>query len=134
MPTRKSPIRLQFTREERLKGRKDIREVFDRGKRYISKGDAVSGGNAGCGGAKLFVLKNSLPRNRICFTFSRGFGNAVTRNRARRLGREAYRSLKPRLKCGNDMILLVYPEDVRSTLAGRAQQLETLFARAGLLL
>ena len=113
-----------FRREERLKGRNVIKEVFDKGKRY------------NCRGAKLFMLKNSLPHNRICFTFSRGFGKAVKRNRARRLGREAYRSLKPRMNCGYDMILLVYPEDTGSTLstfAGRAQQLKILLARAGLL-
>ena len=114
----------RFKREERLKGRNEIREVFKSGRRYS------------CPGAKLFVLKNALPRNRICFTFSRG-GNAVRRNRARRLAREAYRLLKPRLLCGYDLILLLY----RSAEGGRkdvsfsfkTSQLEPLFRRAGLL-
>ena len=79
------------------------------------------------------MLENGLPRNRVCFATSRGFGNAVKRNRARRLGREAYRCLKPRLKCGNDMILLVYPNDAPATLAGRTGQLQLLLDRAGLL-
>ena len=117
----------RFGREERLKKRSEIREVFKKGKRYVSRGDAV------CPGAKLFVLKNSLPRNRICFTFSRGFGTAVMRNRAKRLGREAYRSLKPRLRRGNDLILLVYPDN-DPDLAGRKEQLRYLAAKAGLLL
>ena len=130
---------MRFTREERLKGRNEIREVFSRGKRYVSKGDAGSKGSAGSkentgrGGTKLFVLKNNLSHNRICFTFSRGFGNAVKRNRARRLGREAYRSLKPRLTGGNDLILLAYPGEAGVTYAMRAEQLQLLFARAGLL-
>jgi len=105
-----------------LKGRNEIREVFGKGKRV------------GCQGAKLFVLKNDLPHNRICFTFSRGFGAAVVRNRARRLGREAYRNLKPCLRCGYDLILLVYPESTMATLAGYVGQLKHLFVRAGLLL
>jgi ribonuclease P protein component len=106
-----------------LKGRNEIREVFNKGKRI------------GCQGAKLFVLKNDLPRNRICFTFSRSFGTAVERNRARRLGREAYRNLKPRLRCGYDLILLVYPdENAKPGFDGRMGQLQYLFARAGLLL
>jgi ribonuclease P protein component len=112
--------RERFRRAERLKRRNEIREVFDKGRR------------TGCRGAKLFVLRNNLPRNRICFTFSRGFGNAVKRNRARRLGREAYRNLKSRLQCGYDLILLFYPEDSQ-TFAGRREQLEYLFTRAGLL-
>jgi len=106
---------------ERLKRRNEIREVFDKGRR------------TGCRGAKLFALKNNLPRNRICFTFSRGFGTAVKRNRARRLGREAYRNLKTRLRCGYDLILLLYPEDANQTFAGRMEQMEYLLTRAGLL-
>jgi ribonuclease P protein component len=105
--------------EDRLKKRNEIREVFDKGKCI------------GCRGAKLFVLKNNLPHNRICFTLSRGFGTAVKRNRAKRLGREAYRNLKSSLQCGYDLILLVYPEDT-PTLVGRVGQLQYLFTRAGL--
>jgi ribonuclease P protein component len=110
----------RFRRNEHLKGRKEIRDVFGKGKRF------------GCQGAKLFVLENDLPHNRVCFTFSRGFGNAVARNRAKRLGREAFRLMKPRLSCGYDLILLVHPES-GMTLFGRMGQLEFLFSKAGLL-
>ncbi|MDR0487006.1 MAG: ribonuclease P protein component, partial [Treponema sp.] len=69
---------------------------------------------------------------------SRGFGNAVQRNRARRLGREAFRLMKGRLFGGHDLILLVYPEagtvpEAPVRLSGRAGQLEFLFTKAGLL-
>jgi ribonuclease P protein component len=83
-------------------------------------------------------LKNELPYNRICFTFtgaskgSKGFGNAVARNRARRLGREAFRLLNSRLCGGSDLILLVYPE-TNMVLSGRIKQFESLFIKAGLL-
>jgi ribonuclease P protein component len=77
-------------------------------------------------------LKNDLPRSRICFTFSRGFGNAVQRNRAKRLGREAFRLLRPRLSPGCDLILLIYPE-TEMALSRRSGQLEFLFTKAGLL-
>ncbi len=143
MLTRKSPINcdnvpvgekdkgsFRFMRQEHLKGRNEIKEVFGKGKRY------------GCRGAKLFVLKNELPLNRICFTFSRGFGNAVARNRARRLGREAFRLMKPCLFGGHDLILLVYPAEAaeseaslssKARLSDRAVQLRALFTKAGLL-
>lgn len=110
-------------REERLKGRREIKEVFNKGKRFV------------CQGAKLFLLKNALPQTRICFTFSKGFGNAVVRNRARRLGREAFRLMRSRLSGGYDLILIVYPKPEGSkaeTLSGRTLQLETLFSKAGL--
>jgi ribonuclease P protein component len=109
----------RFKRDERLKRREEIRAVFNRR-------EAVS-----CPGAKLFRLENGLARNRIAFTFARKFGNAVERNRARRVGREAYRLLKNRLKSGYDLVLLVYPG--KDFLTDRVDQLETLFSRAGLL-
>jgi len=116
----------RFKREEHLKGRKEIREVFGKGKRY------------GCQGAKLFVLKNELPYNRICFSLFKGFGNAVSRNRAKRLGREAYRLMKNRLFGGYDLILLIYHEAEKNqqkdpVLSDRIWQLEFLFKKAGLL-
>jgi ribonuclease P protein component len=150
----KHPFR--FTREERLKGKDEIRAAFKRGK-------VVS-----CHGAKLFVLKNGLPGNRIAVTFARKFGNAVQRNRARRISREAYRLTRNRLNTGFDLALLVYPleprpaksdlrlSDLRSdasrpmpveprpdkpaprlmprkdSLANRMEQLRILFSRAGL--
>jgi ribonuclease P protein component len=98
----------------------------------------------------LFVLKNGLSYNRIGFTQIRKYGNAPERNRARRLGREAYRILRPRLKTGFDLVLLVYPgqssparqgkhpkspriKPGRSSLSARLAQLESLFGKAGLL-
>jgi len=118
------PFSFRFRREERLKGRNEIREVFGKGRRF------------GCRGAKLFLLKNGLPRNRVCFTFSRGFGTAVQRNRAKRVGRETYRGLKPRLRRGYDMVLLMYPDAPEKQGSARrdyAGQLRYLFAKAGLL-
>jgi ribonuclease P protein component len=111
----------RFGREERLKKGGDIKKVFAKGR------------SSGVRGAKLFALENGLPCNRVCFTFSRGIAGAVRRNRARRLGREAYRALRPRLSIGYDLVLLVYPESAGAKLADRAGQLKGLFAKAGLL-
>jgi len=110
----------RFGRDERLKKGSEIRKVFSKGK------------SVGCRGAKLFALENGLGGNRICFTFPRGFSGAAKRNRARRLGREAYRALKPGLCRGYDLVLLVYPEDEAAGLADRAAQLRRLLAKAGL--
>ncbi|MDR0709391.1 MAG: ribonuclease P protein component, partial [Spirochaetaceae bacterium] len=72
----------RFGRKEHLKKGESIRRVF-------KKGRSVSWSRA-----KLFVVWNDLPHNRIAFTFARKFGNAVERNRARRLSREAYRLIR----------------------------------------
>jgi ribonuclease P protein component len=110
--------RASFPLKERLKGRNEIREVFN-GKKAVY-----------CQGAKLFVLPNGLEYNRIAFTFSRKFGTAVERNRSRRLSREAYRLLRAQFSPGFDMVLLVQPgQDVFSV---RVSQMRELFSRAGL--
>jgi len=72
-----------------------------------------------------------LPYNRIAFAFSRNFGNAVERNRSRRLSREVYRQFRNRLRKGYDLVLLVYPG--RDEFSARREQMQTLFTRAGLL-
>jgi ribonuclease P protein component len=78
----------------------------------------------------LFFLKNSFAHNRAAFTFARKFGNAVERNRARRVGREAYRCMRYRLKDGFDLVLLVYPG--KDFFSARTEQLDILFSKAGL--
>jgi len=112
----------RFPRREKLKGRDEIREVFNRKK-------AVA-----CRGAKLFTRPNGLPYNRIAFTFSRKFGNAVERNHSRRLSREVYRILRNELLQGYDIVLLVHNGDSgsRNDFISRMEQLRILFSRAGL--
>ena len=109
----------RFPRNEKIKGRDEIREVFSRGKGFS------------CAGAKLIKLPNGLPHNRIAFTFSRKFGNAVERNHSRRLSREVYRHFRSELLKGYDLVLLVYPG--RDVFSVRVEQMRDLFSRAGLL-
>jgi ribonuclease P protein component len=54
----------------------------------------------------------------------------VERNRARRVGREAYRHIRNRLRCGFDLVLLVYPG--KDLFSARMEQLGILFSKAGL--
>jgi len=108
----------RFTRNDRLKGRTEIGIVFARGRKVS------------CPGAKLFYIDNGLEATRIAFTFARNYGNAVERNRSRRLSREAYRLMKMRPRIGLDLVLLVYPDG--DSYAVRVHQLEVLFTKAGL--
>ncbi|MDR1128438.1 MAG: ribonuclease P protein component [Treponema sp.] len=109
----------RFRRKEHLKKGEDIRRAFKQG-RVVS-----------CPGAKLFVVQNEQPHNRIAFTFARKFGNAVERNRARRLSREVYRLIRDSLEPGFDLVLLLYPGG--DFFAKRTEQLEILFRKAALL-
>ena len=120
---------LRFPREEHLKRRQDIQTVFKKGF------------SASCSGARLFFLRRDGDGRRIAFTFARKFGNAVERNRARRLGREAYRHLRSKIKGGYDLVLLVYPGKNDFSEGGkppsgflaRLGQMRVLLGKAGIL-
>lgn len=88
------------------------------------------GRKVSCSGAKLFFIANNRPENRVAFTFARKYGNAVHRNRSRRLSREAYRLMRPSLRPGYDLVVLVYPGS--DELAIRKRQFDELFRKAGM--
>lgn len=110
-----------FKLEERIKRASEIKNLFKNGKRVSVVG------------AKLFYLPNNLKFNRIGFPLPRGFGNAVERNRAKRLSRETFRNLKAHLNTGYDMLLLVYPSSEKHSFLSRCEQFQTLCKKAGLL-
>lgn len=83
-----------FSKEERLRKRKDFDRVFKEGK--VLKGAIFS----------AYVLRNSLGHPRIGIIVGRKFGGAVERNRIRRLLRESYRSNKGLIGAGFDIVLL----------------------------
>jgi len=109
-----------FPKNEKLKSREEIREVFNAGKSVNHKG------------VRLLKRLNGLDYNRITFTFPRGFGNAVERNRSRRLSREAYRHLRNCLVKGYDMVLL-HNNNKESSFTIRMELMRELFTKAALL-
>jgi ribonuclease P protein component len=107
----------QFSKAERLVRSVVIQTVFRKGKKYS------------CDGAKLFVLANGMERNRVVFTFPRGYGTAVQRNYSRRLSREVYRLIKQHFTAGYDFTILVFPG--KDDFYVRRGQLESLFKKSG---
>lgn len=80
----------------------------------------------------LNLLANGQVDNRYGFIVSRQVGGAVSRNRVRRLLREAMRFLHPQLKAGFDVVIVA-----RRDLAGQPLQvvvrtIEELMIRAKL--
>jgi ribonuclease P protein component len=74
----------------------------------------------------LFARRNGLPHSRLGITTTRRLGKAVTRNRARRLVREAYRTHRQDIPMGLDLVFVV-----RSPLLGRKPaELGPILARA----
>ncbi len=80
----------------------------------------------------LSVAPNLLSHNRYGFVASRRLGNAVKRNRARRVLREVVRRAALRLKSGYDITLVARNEIVTQSYNRVDDALDELFKRANL--
>ena len=91
---------MRFT--ESLKKTADFRTTYEEGR---SKANGL---------LVLYVRKNGTDRNRLGISVSKKVGNSVVRHRAKRLIKEAYRLMEPRLKGGYDLVFIA-----RTRAAGR---------------
>jgi len=113
-------MRKNLTKIERLRSQSEISRVFK------------SSSRVSCRGLKMVYIKNGLEWNRIAVTLVRKYGNSVQRNRAKRILREIYRSLKNNLKPGYDFIIVIYPGDYNYSI--RLSQVKYLLTKADIFL
>ena len=81
----------------------------------------------------LIVQSNNQPRVKVGVAAGRTVGTAVYRNRAKRLLREAMRTLIPSITSGLDLILIARPGLVSATLEDTHRALLNLLQRAQIL-
>jgi len=84
----------RFRKFEHLRRPGDFRKVYDR--RCSVRSDSLL----------IYGRENGLDHARVGFSVSRKVGNAVLRNRLRRLYREAFRLTRDRLPTGIDLVLI----------------------------
>lgn len=108
----------RFRKRERIRTRREIGAVFDKGVRWSVKG------------MRIHVLPNNGPVSRAVFVTVRKYGNAVARNRARRVVSECWRLAKGSLKAGYDAVFVIYPGPDEASV--RSPQMNELVRRAGL--
>lgn len=77
-----------------IKENRDFRRIYGKGKSYVSPVLVT------------YVMKNRNNTVRIGITTSKKTGNAVKRNRSRRIIREAFRLIAPEVKPGFDFIFV----------------------------
>lgn len=82
---------------ETLKRNSDFRRIYARGKSY------------GSSSLVTYVLKNTTKNVRIGITTSKKIGNAVKRNRSRRVILAAFRELSAKVKVGYDFVFVARP-------------------------
>jgi ribonuclease P protein component len=80
----------------------------------------------------ISVAPNQLPLNRYGFVVSKPFGNAVKRNRARRLMREAARNLHTHTQPGYDIVCIARRSLAEASYAELFVVIRELFRKAGL--
>ena len=85
---------------ETLKTNSDFRRAYMRGKSYTNPA------------LVMYVRKNRAGSCRIGITASKKIGNAVQRNRARRVIRESFRQIKLPLKSGFDIVFVARTKTV----------------------
>ncbi len=71
------------------------------------------------GSALLYVMPNRLPYNRLGITAGKKIGNAVKRNRAKRIIRAAYSAAEKDMPIGVDIVVVarsILPEQNANTL------------------
>ena len=96
---------MRLPREQRLRVRPEFDHVFRKGRRL---------------GGRFFVivaLPNGRESHRLGLAVSRKIGNAVIRNRARRLLREGFRRLDSPAGPGLDLVFVARPDIVGRTQA-----------------
>ena len=99
----------------------DFRRIYARGKSYVSPLVVV------------YALKNRTKNVRVGITTSKKVGNAVQRNRSRRVIREAFRALAHRVRPGFALVLVARGKTPDGKSTDVRRQLERQLQAAGLL-
>ncbi len=109
-------------KNHRLRRNRDFRIVFARGTSVANRFYV------------LYVIRRASESEvRVGFSVSRKIGNAVTRNRVKRVLREAMRGMVCELPTGCDCVLIARKDATELGLWTAAKQVRSLLARARLL-
>lgn len=81
----------------------------------------------------LYFYENDHDRNRFAVSAGKSVGNAVNRNRAKRLIRAALQKILPDIQEGYDMLLIAREPLAASNCQETKKALKSLFERADLL-
>jgi ribonuclease P protein component len=105
----------------RLRRKGEFRSVFEKGEAVATRG------------LVLYSTGNGLDINRVGYVTSKKIGSAVTRNRVKRLLKEAFRQC-PDLKKGYDLVFVARLPSASFGFEQAAAEMKRILRRGGLLL
>ena len=106
-------MQFSFSKEKRLVNNKQFKAVLARGLRLSN------------GLLTLYMAENDCGYSRLGVSVSKSCGNAVVRNRLKRLLREAFRQSQDRIPASFDYLLMISPQWLKKTGTGKAVRLPT---------
>ena len=81
-------------KKDKISKNREYKKIYNRGKSMVSPVIIT------------YILKNRFNSVRVGITTSKKIGNAVNRNRARRVIREAFRLLREKVNIGYDIVFV----------------------------
>ncbi len=112
LPITKS-MHFSFPKKKRLVNNRKFKAVLDSGRRLCN------------GLLTLYMAENNCGYPRLGISVSKSCGNAVVRNRLKRLLREAFRLSQDRIPAGFDYLLMISPQWLKKTGTGKAARQPT---------
>lgn len=102
-------------------------QILNKNKNFLNlykKGNSIV-----CKYAAIYVKNNRKPFNRLGITAGKKIGNAVHRNRAKRIIRQVYREFEDKLPIGIDIVIVARPAvcQIKSTVLSEWFEKKGLF-------
>ncbi len=111
-----------FPKYERIKTNVEFKRVYQEGRSYRDKYFVIY--------VRTVLKEDSQPYIRIGLTISKKVGNAIVRNRLKRLVRETYRLNKNRLTKGVEIVLVAFPQAANLDYMKVKESIMGLFRKA----